>query len=162
MRPGDLCFIDDAFFEKVNDKNLKLDHETTKRPHIVAFKEEGQDLYWVVPCSTKVDKYLAIVERKKSRGYDTRGILVLDVAELKGKAVFLFQDMFPIAKKYLTSYTRNGSELYVSNDLILDRITKTARYCYRRLLEGFWFSTTPPNVEKIRDMMLREVEKNYR
>lgn len=162
MRPGDLCFIDDDFFDKVDDINLKINYETTKRPHVVVFKEEGQDLYWVVPCSRKVDKFIGIVERKKSRGYDTRGILILDVAELNGKTVLLFQDMFPIAKKYLTVYVRGDNELYISNDEILDKITKTARYCYRRLLEGFWFSTTPPNVEKIRNMMLREVTRSDR
>jgi len=60
-----------------------------------------------------------------------RRIPILDIPELKGKAVLLFQDMFPITNKYLSVYSKNAVDLYVSTDNTLDRTTKNARYCCR-------------------------------
>ena len=50
---GNLYFISNAFFEKVNDPFLKINYQETKRPHYFALYDEKTKLFWMVPCSSK-------------------------------------------------------------------------------------------------------------
>ena len=49
---GNLYFISNAFFEKVNDSFLKINYQETKRPHYFALYDEKTKLFWMVPCSS--------------------------------------------------------------------------------------------------------------
>jgi len=53
IKTGYLYFVDDAFFEKVNDPYLKINYEKTSRPHYVAIFDVKTSLYWLVPCSSR-------------------------------------------------------------------------------------------------------------
>lgn len=64
---GNLYFISNAFFEKVNDPFLKINYQETKRPHYFALYDEKTKLFWMVPCSSKVAKYRGIIQKKKER-----------------------------------------------------------------------------------------------
>ena len=64
---GNIYFVQDEFFDKVNDPYLKINYETAKRPHYFAFRDTETDLYWLVPCSSKVEKFERILEQKKER-----------------------------------------------------------------------------------------------
>jgi len=160
MRPGDLCFIDDAFFEKVNDANLKINYGETKRPHIVAFKDVKTSLFWVVPCSSQLKKYKNIISKIENNGKKCVGIKMFDHPVLKGKSAVLFQDMFPVSLKYICPYERDGELLKINDSMILSVLETTARTCVNRLMEGFWFTPTQPNVVRIENIMLREL-RNY-
>lgn len=46
---GNLYFISNAFFEKVNDPFLKINYQETKRPHYFALYDEKTKLFWMVP-----------------------------------------------------------------------------------------------------------------
>lgn len=53
---GNLYFVSDQFFQKIQDPYLKINYETTKRPHYFAITDYETGLYWLVPCSSKIEK----------------------------------------------------------------------------------------------------------
>ena len=67
---GNLYFISNAFFEKVNDPFLKINYQETKRPHYFALYDEKTKLFWMVPCSSKVAKYRGIMYSTVSEDAD--------------------------------------------------------------------------------------------
>ena len=63
---GNLYFVSDQFFQKIQDPYLKINYETTKRPHYFAITDHETDLYWLVPCSTKIEKFERIIQKKQT------------------------------------------------------------------------------------------------
>ena len=55
--------IKDRFFIEMNDPYLKGNKEAN-RPHYYCFKEEKTDLYWMIPLSSRIDKYKKIINKK--------------------------------------------------------------------------------------------------
>ena len=99
VKAGCLYFVDDAFFEKVNDPYLKINYDNTSRPHYMAFFDTTTSLYWLVPCSSKVEKYENIIEQKQANRKPTDSIKVVKIQDRK--SVLLFQDMFPTSEKLM-------------------------------------------------------------
>lgn len=64
---GNLYFVSDIFFEKVQDPHLKKNYDNTKRPHYFAFRDEISGLYWLVPCSSKVEKFETLIRKKQEQ-----------------------------------------------------------------------------------------------
>lgn len=107
-------FIDDEFFRKVDDQYLKCNYTTTKRPHYFAFKDEISGLFWLVPCSSKVDKFKNLIQNREKQGKKTKSIKIIKVQNKE--SVLLFQDMFPISNKYISEqYIRNGQPVRIIN-----------------------------------------------
>jgi hypothetical protein len=81
-------------------KNKEKVHEVShNRPCFFSFKDEKTSLYWLIPISSKVEKYKAIYNKKILRfgKCDT-----LTFGEVLGrKAAFLIQNMCPIIPKYI-------------------------------------------------------------
>ena len=96
---GNLYFISNAFFEKVNDPFLKINYQETKRPHYFALYDEKTKLFWMVPCSSKVAKYREIIQKKKERHKAADAIQIVKIFDKE--SVLLFQDMFPTIAKYV-------------------------------------------------------------
>lgn len=63
---GHLYFIKDSFFEYVDDPNLMINYQNSSRPHYYAVRDRKTNLYWMIPCSTRVEKYEQILEKKKA------------------------------------------------------------------------------------------------
>lgn len=157
MQPGVLYFIEDSFFEKVNDPYLKIDHETTKRPHYFVFKDKDTVLYWVIPCSHRVGKYRKINEQKRKRGKPTDAIKITRIHD--EESVLLFQDMFPIALHYIKEpYIRNGQLVQIADPKVQLEIEKTARKIIRMLRRGIKFTPTQPDVNRIERIMIGELQ----
>lgn len=107
INKGELYFIKDEFFQRVNDPFLKCNYETTKRPHYYTFQDHETKLYWMVPCSSKVQKFENIIQTKVARGKPVDGIAIVKIQGKK--SVLLFQDMFPVRQKYIEgAYIRQG------------------------------------------------------
>lgn len=54
---GNLYFVSEDFFAKIQDPYLKINYENTKRPHYFAFRDSKTGLYWLVPYSSKAEKF---------------------------------------------------------------------------------------------------------
>ena len=62
---GYLYFVSNDFFVKIQDPYLKINYENTKRPHYFALKDKHTELYWLVPCSSKVEKFERLLQKKR-------------------------------------------------------------------------------------------------
>ncbi len=104
MKIGHFYFISNIYFMTFQDeklmKNKEKVHEVShNRPCFFSFKDEKTSLYWLIPISSKVEKYKAIYNKKILRfgKCDT-----LTFGEVLGrKAAFLIQNMCPIIPKYI-------------------------------------------------------------
>ena len=153
IKAGCLYFVDDAFFEKVNDPYLKINYDSTSRPHYMAFFETATSLYWFVPCSSKVEKYEKIIQQKQANRKPTDSITVVKIQDTK--SVLLFQDMFPISDRYIKEqYVRGGQAVYIADPKLVVKLERTAKKIIGLLKRGVRFTPTQPNVLAIEKLML--------
>lgn len=157
IKPGYLYFISDEFFEKIKDPYLKTNYETTKRPHYFAFLDQKTSLYWIVPCSSKVDKFQAIIDKKRASNKPTDTIKIVKIQGKKN--ALLFQDMFPVIEKYLSEqYIRGGQPVFIADPKQVDYLTKTAKKVAVLLHRGIIFTPTQPDINRIETIMLQELQ----
>lgn len=158
IKNGYFYFIKDEFFDLVKDPYLKINKENTDRPHYLAFKDETTSLYWMVPCSNKVEKYKAIVENKISQNKRSDSIMFIKL--FNKETVLLFQDMFPISKELIKNiYIKNYQEVLITNAKDSIKASKTAKKISRLIKLGIKFNKTSPDIIKIENIML-EYEKD--
>ena len=51
-----MYFIKDEFFELMNDPYLKS-NKHCKRPHYYCLQDQEDGIYWMIPLSSRVEKY---------------------------------------------------------------------------------------------------------
>lgn len=128
MAFGGLVFVDDAFFDLVKDPNLKINKGLGHaRPHYFAVRDKfNENIYWVVPISSKVDKFDKTFNKKLQKGQPTDGLRKIKV---RGQDRYLlFQDMFPVSINFLTVYSQSGTQVYLKEDRIdISSLEKQAR-----------------------------------
>lgn len=155
---GSFYFVSDDFFEKISDSNLKINYETTQRPHYFALRDKKTSLLWLIPCSTKVEKFEGIINKRKSYNRPNDTIKIVNVQDRK--TVLLLQDMFPITEQYITNrYIRGGQPVRIANDDVIADIEKSARKVTILLRRGVKFTPTQPDIIRIERMMLEEVNQ---
>ncbi|MCL2054128.1 MAG: hypothetical protein FWG90_06785 [Oscillospiraceae bacterium] len=158
IKQGSFYFIKDIFFEKIADPNLKAEHETTKRPHYMALRDENTNLYWLIPISSKVEKYERIINNKKKLNKPTDGIKIIRI--FNDKRALLFQDMFPILEKFIQEpYIKGNQIVSVESQKLILELNKNAKNIINKIHRGVKFTPTQPNVIKIEKIMLSELEK---
>lgn len=71
--------ISDNFFRDFPEPNLK-GNKCEHRPHYYALKDKNTGLYWMIPMSSRIDKYRRIIEIRESKNKrcDTLHIAKLD------------------------------------------------------------------------------------
>lgn len=116
MAFGGLVFVDDAFFDLVKDPYLKINKGLGRaRPHYFALPDRfNENIYWVVPLTSKVGKFDKIFNKKLQKGHSTDGLRKVKV---RGQDRYLlFQDMFPVSVDFLTIYSQAGTPVYLKED----------------------------------------------
>ena len=140
--------IKDKFFKDMNDPYLKGNKEAN-RPHYYCFKDEGTGLYWMIPLSSRIDKYKKIMSKKITSGKpcDILHIIKLDNDK---QSVFLIQDMFPITEEYIErTYTIANNHLTVTSEHSALEIEKKAKKVMNMLKKGIKFTPTQPDIRAI-------------
>jgi len=156
LKTGRLYFVSDNFFEKINDPYLKTNYATTSRPHYFAFQDSKALLYWLVPVSSKVEKFETIIKRKQDRHQPTDSIKIVKIMD--EKRALLFQDMFPIRKEYIKEpYIMGGQPVAISDPNVLMELEKTAHKVISLLHRGIKFTPTQPDAVRIEKIMLDEI-----
>ncbi|MDO4281417.1 MAG: hypothetical protein Q4C56_07295 [Peptococcaceae bacterium] len=152
--PGHVYFVRDEFFDLVQDPYLMQNKTTTKRPHYYAIKDRKTHLYWMIPCSSKIEKYQRIIERQKQRGH---AVTTIKIETIAGRRfALLFQNMFPISEKYVTPYLRSGYPVRIGNPDTVLHLERTANQVIGMIRAGIQFTRYQPDALRIEKIMLEE------
>lgn len=155
---GNLYFVSDAFFTKIQDPCLKINYESTKRPHYFAFRDHKTNLYWLVPCSFKIDKFERLIKKKQEQHKPTDTIKIVQIFDCK--TVLLFQDMFPVIDTYIDGqYIKGGQPVRIADPNLIQELEKNARKVINMLHRGVRFTPTQPDVIRIEAIMLEELQQ---
>lgn len=143
-------FVDDQFFIDFPDDYLKKNKEE-HRPHYYCFKEDESGIIWLIPMSTKVEKYKRIISQRQAAHKPCDHLHILEIA---GKeSVFLIQDMFPITEEYLKgefNLYETDKHLVLNHPNDIKELNKKARTTLSFLRRGWKYTPeTPPDVLKI-------------
>ncbi len=150
-----LYFVKDDFFALVGDKYLKTNKETTARPHYFPFVDKNTGLFWLIPCSTQIEKYEKIIEDKKRKNKPHNHIQIITVSGKK--QAFLYQDMFPILPEYIDKpYVSKNGVYEIKNVKSIEEINKNAAKIIKLLRHGIRFTSTQPDIMKIEQIMLSQ------
>lgn len=161
FREGYVYHISDDYFVKAQDDKLMQNKEGgTYRPTFLCLKDNKTGLLWVVPMSTRVEKFQAIRDKQQAK-YGK--CLTIVIGNYDGhKAAFLLQNMFPITEKYLDHvHTRNGNPVPVKH-AIVQEVRSNMQQLRQFISKGK--QVVFPDVQRLEKLMLEEVEngKNAR
>lgn len=131
MQDAQLFFLSDQYYIDFPDDKLMKNKDVIhgvphNRPCFLAFPDEKNPLiYWLVPISSRYEKYQKIAQakiEKYGRCNTIRFGTVLD-----REAAFLIQNMCPVTEPYLIAYIdKNNAPIRLDNRIIRD-VTKNAR-----------------------------------
>ena len=155
MQEGNLVFVSDDFFNLVNDPYLKINKgKGHSRPHYFAFKmRDYDDMYWVVPMTSRARKFDRIVANKKAKKRPTD---IFFKTRVRGKERYiLFGDMFPVHKKYISEYHSHKQVVKIDYDDI-PKAHKEAKKVIGLLNRGIKFTQTSPDIERIKQVQLKQ------
>jgi len=104
IQPGSFYFLKDIYFTDFPDKNLMRNSETMqgakgRRPCFYAFHDQGKDIYWLIPISSRLDKFQNIYNQKFNK-YGFCDTIVFGPVLGHDKA-FLIQNICPATSYYI-------------------------------------------------------------
>jgi hypothetical protein len=125
MEIGHFYFLDNSYFRDFPDPHLEgnkdeLNGELHGRPCFFSYLDKSSQIYWMIPISSKIDKYKKIYLEKINRTgrCDT---LVFGYV-LGHEKAFLIQNMCPVIPKYINcEYINRETNVSVRVDGILER-----------------------------------------
>ena len=109
--PGYFYLLDDAYFQDFPSNWLLKNKTPTPghwglRPHICAFEDpKAPGIYWMVPISSKMQKYSVVAAQKQAKYGFCNTILFANV--LGHVSPFLIQNMVPVSEKYIVDMYRD-------------------------------------------------------
>ena len=145
MKKTGFYIIKDMFFGVMSDPYLKGNKEGN-RPHYYCFEDTSAGIYWMIPLSSRIDKYKQIMAKKERAGKPCDIIHIVKLDDSRESA-FLIQDMFPITDEYIErEYTIAGNHLMLTSEHTAKEIEQKARKVMGMLKRGVKFTPTQPNV----------------
>lgn len=148
MKKTGFYIIKDKFFEDMKDPYLRC-NKGESRPHYYCFEDKSTGIYWMIPLSSRIEKYQRIMEKKKKAG---KPCDILHIAKLDDsrESAFLIQDMFPITDEYIErEYTIAGNHLMLTSEHTAREVEQKARKVIGMLKRGIKFTPTQPDVMAI-------------
>ena len=152
LQTGYLYHIKDEFFDKINNKELMINHENGhSRPSYLAIKDK--QILWFIPLSSKINKYKAIIEKKKRKYGNCKSILIKKIAGQD--QVILIQNAFPTIEKYIKNkHTINGIDVKVSSAVEKEIIDN---FLYMLSLKEKGLNLFFADIDTIKNIMLNEL-----
>lgn len=162
MEIGKLYFVKDSFYDRFQNCGLLENKEIINgkihgRPccYLFQFTKEDKDIYWMIPISSKVEKYKREMEKSKEK----YGGLCDNISFgyiLGEERAFLPQNLFPVTRNYISSVyidKNTGKPISISNDLMAE-LNKKARKKIRYNQNGKRFGMT--DIIKIYNELLKD------
>ena len=147
MKKTGFYIIKDSFFTYVDDPYLKGNKEGN-RPHYYCF-QENDGMYWMIPLSSRIEKYKRIMEKKRQAGKPCDIIHIVKLDDDRESA-FLIQDMFPITEEFIErEYTIAGNHLMLTSEHSVKEVETKARKIMGLLKRGVRFIPTQPDINEI-------------
>jgi hypothetical protein len=156
--PGYSYHIKDEFFHLISDPLLMTNRENGGyRPHFYCVSDENNsELFWVIPISSKTEKYKELIEQKIERYGKCNTIIMGSFSDKE--CAFLIQNMFPIIVKYVDHiHTIDYIPVTIHKELKtkLELNSRDVLSIYKAGNKKIIF----PNVDKIKEIMLEEFSK---
>ena len=148
MEVGKLYFVKDEFYEKFKGCGLLENKDIVNgKPHnrpccyLFKFKETNDNIYWMIPVSSQVEKY----EEQYEASMKKYGVCDnISFGYILGKkTAFLPQNMFPITEKYINNIyidKNTNKPIKIPKDLIVElnkKGRKKIRYNQNNKTLGF-------------------------
>ena len=162
MKIEGFYFLKDQYFTDFPDKDLMRNHPKTAtgdhhRPCFLCMRDgTHNDILWMIPISSKVNKYNAIRNRKIQRFGKCDTIVMKKVRGTS--AVLLIQNMCPATTKYLLArYEVNGKPVDLTEQEKAEVLKKARKVLglYEHGKKDLIF----PDIEKIKKELLKQLEK---
>ena len=125
IETGHFYFIRDDYFVDFPDPYLEKNKETVHgqshdRPCFYAFEDQSTKIFWLIPFSSKTEKYEKIYHRKIAQYGSCDTLVFGDV--LGYRKAFLLQNMCPVISKYIANeYLDNKAKIPVRVDGVLEQ-----------------------------------------
>ena len=156
MKKAGFYIIKDKFFEDMKDPYLKR-NKTGNRPHYYCFEDLKTGIYWMIPLSSRIDKYKKIIEKKENAKKPCDILLIVKLDNGR-ESVLLIQDMFPITEEYIErEYKIGGNHMILTSERSVKKIDQKAKKVLAMLKHGVRFTPTQPDVTAILEKL-----KSYR
>lgn len=137
--------ISDTFYQNFPDIYLK-GNKKEHRPHCFAIPDKENGIYWMIPMSSRIEKYRQIIAKRESNG-KTCDILHIAKLDNNKESVFLIQDILPVTEKYINrEYTIAGNHLRITSEHLAKTIQQKAKKTLVLIRKGIKFTPTQPDV----------------
>lgn len=141
--------LKDEYFEIMQDPNLKNNKDGNRPFYYCLQDNNNKDLFWMVPLSSRVEKFRTIIEKKISENKPCDGIYICKLPSGK-ESVFLIQDIFPIYSRFVErEYTLAGNHLILPYENDIKAISKRASKICALVKRGIKLTPTSPDIIKI-------------
>lgn len=162
MDSGNLYFVKDEFYDKFGDFGLLKNKEIINgkphnRPCCYLFKYDDSGIYWMIPLSSKVEKY----EKQYQRSLDKYKICdnISFGYVLGQKRAFLPQNLFPVTENYILNIYLNPNThlpIVLDKDLMAELNAKARKKIrYNKIGKSFGLS----NINVIYEELLKELKR---
>lgn len=121
--------LKDEFFLLVIDRYLMKNKENgSYRPHYYAVKDlSNENIHWMIPISSRFEKYEKIVDRKIQKGGRCDTIVL---GKFSGrKCAFLIQNAFPVHTKFISHIHTVGNSPVKVHAKLSKEIDKKMKAC---------------------------------
>ena len=134
MEAGKLYFVKDEFYERFKKCGLLENKEIINgQPHhrpccyLFKFTNSDKDIFWMIPISSKVDKYIEIYNRSMEKYNKCDNVSFCYV--LGEKRAILPQNLFPVTKEYIEDVyvDKNTNKPITLPNNIIAEVNKKAR-----------------------------------
>lgn len=158
METGHFYFLKDEYYTTFPDKGLMGNKEEQSgqrhdRPCFYAFQDAKDDIVWLIPISSQVEKYRAIYQKKMEKSGKCSTIVFGEV--LGAEKAFLIQNMCPATEKYIKDeYEDRNGPVRIQTKLEKE-LVKKAKKCLALQRQGKIVLYT--DVSKIKQALLKEL-----
>lgn len=160
MIQGTFYFIDDRFYSDFPDSKLMHNKQSEEgkdhdRPCFFAFEDDKTGLFWMIPFSSKIDKFKELHRKKVEKYGKCDTILFGDV--LGHEKAFLIQNMFPVTNNYIKhQYVDRGGVVVKVDGAFEADLIKTAKEVLIKVRKGVNLIFT--DVSAIEEKLLKKNE----
>ena len=155
-KKGYLYHIKDEYFAKANDDKLMQNKEGGSfRPTFYCYRDEKTSQLWMVPLSSRVEKYRAYHDKRVKKYGSCLTIVIGDYAGRE--SAFLLQNMFPITEYYI-------DHIHLVKDVptpVSRAISKAIETNLKQLLRLHrrGKKVVYPDIDRLEQLMLAELEE---